>query len=200
MVTISIISSLFYYLIVKLHSMNLLKYFITPRWQLRHFGLFFGKQFFKRVICQNEITQNTHRMFKQYYFQCFNLGLQRRYLSTDDEYFFRRCDENEKDIMRRKYLDILKKSGFRELCITYADLCKSENVDVQCWSFIPAFMEIYDRQNWHCIFMQTTMTRTSTTITLSSTLTIRLILKTNITADCANKLYDDIAFYFLCRL
>lgn len=63
---------------------------------------------------------------------CIRSGLQRRYLSTDDAYFFRVCDENEKDIMRRKYLDILKKSGFRELCITYADLCKSENVDVQC--------------------------------------------------------------------
>lgn len=63
---------------------------------------------------------------------CIRSGLQRRYLSTDDAYFFRVCDENEKNIMRRKYLDILKKSGFRELCITYADLCKSENVDVQC--------------------------------------------------------------------
>lgn len=140
-----------------------------------HYTQVFGKQFWEELFVGMKLCTIFAECLNCIIFNTTNLGLQRRYLSTDDAYFFRVCDENEKNIMRRKYLDILKKSGFRELCITYADLCKSENVDVQCWSLSSYLPLYYEKQNWHCIFMQTTiMTRISTTITRSSTVTIRL--------------------------
>lgn len=105
-----------------------------------HYTQVFGKQFWEELFVRMKLCTIFAECLNCIIFNTTNLGLQRRYLSTDDAYFFRVCDENEKNIMRRKYLDILKKSGFRELCITYADLCKSENVDVQCWSLrVPTF-------------------------------------------------------------
>uniref|UniRef100_K1PMT3 Collagen alpha-1(XII) chain n=1 Tax=Magallana gigas TaxID=29159 RepID=K1PMT3_MAGGI len=63
----------------------------------------------------------------------FNISVRRRVRTSDDKiYSFRRCDDEEKDKMRGKYLDVLKKSSLRRLCNRYADLCKKENVDVQC--------------------------------------------------------------------
>lgn len=59
-----------------------------------------------------------------------------RVLTSDDKIYsfhsFGRCVEEEKDKMRGKYLDVLKESSLRRLCNRYADLCKKENVDVQC--------------------------------------------------------------------
>lgn len=53
---------------------------------------------------------------------------------TPDEnfYSFRRCDDEEKDKMRGKYIQVLKNSSLIGLCNKYAVLCKKENVDVQC--------------------------------------------------------------------
>lgn len=53
-------------------------------------------------------------------------------LKEDIFYNFRRCVDDEKDKMREKYLHVLKESSFKQLCYKYADLCKKENVDVQC--------------------------------------------------------------------
>lgn len=47
-------------------------------------------------------------------------------------YYFRTCVDEEKDKMRETYLEILKTSSVKGLCNKYPDLCKKENVEVQC--------------------------------------------------------------------
>lgn len=67
---------------------------------------------------------------KAYHLTSFFSG---RVRTLDDKiYSFRSCDDEAKDKMRGKYLDVLKKSSLRRLCNRYSDLCKKENVDVQC--------------------------------------------------------------------
>lgn len=55
-----------------------------------------------------------------------------RILPSDEFYYFQKCVDEEKDKLREKYLEILKKSSLQGLCNNYPDLCKKENVDVQC--------------------------------------------------------------------
>ncbi|XP_062584734.1 sushi, von Willebrand factor type A, EGF and pentraxin domain-containing protein 1-like isoform X2 [Saccostrea cucullata] len=53
--------------------------------------------------------------------------------STNDRpYYFKNCDRNDKVRMKKGYHWILKNSNFKFLCNNYGDLCKMENVDVQC--------------------------------------------------------------------
>lgn len=48
-----------------------------------------------------------------------------RVRTLDDKiYSFRSCDDEAKDKMRGKYLDVLKKSSLRRLCNRYSDLCR----------------------------------------------------------------------------
>uniref|UniRef100_K1QF75 Uncharacterized protein n=1 Tax=Magallana gigas TaxID=29159 RepID=K1QF75_MAGGI len=62
----------------------------------------------------------------------FNINVRRRILPSDEFYYFQKCADEEKDKLREKYLEILKKSSLQGLCNNYPDLCKKENVDVQC--------------------------------------------------------------------
>ncbi|XP_061164208.1 von Willebrand factor A domain-containing protein 2-like isoform X4 [Saccostrea echinata] len=53
--------------------------------------------------------------------------------SGDDVlYHFKTCDRKHEDQMKNEYIKILKKSLFKSLCDKFKDLCKPENVDVQC--------------------------------------------------------------------
>lgn len=51
---------------------------------------------------------------------------------SDKFYYFQKCVDEEKDTLREKYLEVLKKSSVQGLCNRHPDLCKKENVDVQC--------------------------------------------------------------------
>ena len=50
-----------------------------------------------------------------------------------DENYFTRCQPVYKDEMKERYLEVLRNAtGFRSICDDYSDLCKPENVDVDC--------------------------------------------------------------------
>lgn len=65
---------------------------------------------------------------KVYYFKLFFLGCV--CILDDKIYFFCCCDNEVKDKMRGKYLDVFKKFFLRRFCNRYVDFCKKENVDV----------------------------------------------------------------------
>ena len=49
------------------------------------------------------------------------------------QHYFPRCHRVFKNKMRERYLEVLRNAtGFRSLCDDYSDLCKPENVDVDC--------------------------------------------------------------------
>ncbi|XP_062584658.1 sushi, von Willebrand factor type A, EGF and pentraxin domain-containing protein 1-like [Saccostrea cucullata] len=50
----------------------------------------------------------------------------------DAFHYFMSCDKKHIDQMTKNYINILRKTMFRSVCLKFKDLCKPENVDVQC--------------------------------------------------------------------
>ncbi|XP_062584713.1 sushi, von Willebrand factor type A, EGF and pentraxin domain-containing protein 1-like [Saccostrea cucullata] len=46
--------------------------------------------------------------------------------------FFQSCDEKHINRMKKGYISFLRKTSAKNVCLKFKDLCKAENVDVQC--------------------------------------------------------------------